>query len=201
MLRSYFIALCCFLFNTYCFSQYDWKLEKNKNGIKVYLSDVPGKNFKAAKVDCTLTGTYAKLVGILTNVPNFPDWIYHNKSSKLIRRNNPLDFIYHTETSMPWPMSNRDAIIHMQIKTDSLPRFLTITGTGEPGLLPKTSGKVRVSYFKANWKVTMPSAQTINIIYTIELDPGGSVPAWIANMFADKGPYESFSNLADLLKK
>jgi hypothetical protein len=47
----------------------------------------------------------------------------------------------------------------------------------------------------------MPSAQTINIIYTIELDPGGSVPAWIANMFADKGPYESFSNLADLLKK
>ena len=144
MLRSYFIALCCFLFNTYCFSQYDWKLEKNKNGIKVYLSDVPGKNFKAAKVDCTLTGTYAKLVG---------------------------------------------------------PRFLTITGTGEPGLLPKTSGKVRVSYFKANWKVTMPSAQTINIIYTIELDPGGSVPAWIANMFADKGPYESFSNLADLLKK
>ena len=71
MLRSYFIALCCFLFNTYCFSQYDWKLEKNKNGIKVYLSDVPGKNFKAAKVDCTLTGTYAKLVGILTNVPNF----------------------------------------------------------------------------------------------------------------------------------
>jgi hypothetical protein len=47
----------------------------------------------------------------------------------------------------------------------------------------------------------MPTAKTINIIYIFEAEPGGSLPAWLANMFADKGPYESFKNLSELLKK
>jgi hypothetical protein len=38
------------------------------------------------------------------------------------------------------------------------------------------------------------------IVYFLEMDPGGSVPAWITNMFVAKGPYETFSNLAEVLK-
>ena len=38
-------------------------------------------------------------------------------------------------------------------------------------------------------------------IYIFEIDPGGSVPAWFVNMFADKGPYETFKQLAETLKK
>lgn len=182
-------------------AQYNWKLEKDKNGIKVYLSGVKGSSFKAAKVECNITGTYNKLIALLTNVPHFTDWIYHNKLSRVLKRISPYDFIYYTETSMPWPMSNRDAVIHVQIRTDSLPRFMTITGTGEPRYIPEESGKVRVPYYKAVWKVTMPTAQTLAVTYIVELDPGGSIPAWIANMFAEKGPYESFSNLEEELNK
>ncbi|MBI5372077.1 MAG: START domain-containing protein [Sphingobacteriales bacterium] len=192
---------CSALFCHSVMAQYNWKLEKDKNGIKVYLSGVKGSSFKAAKVECNITGTYNKLIALLTNVPHFTDWIYHNKLSRVLKRISPYDFIYYTETSMPWPMSNRDAVIHVQIRTDSLPRFMTITGTGEPRYIPEESGKVRVPYYKAVWKVTMPTAQTLAVTYIVELDPGGSIPAWIANMFAEKGPYESFSNLEEELNK
>jgi START domain len=200
MVRLFLLALCS-LFVLSSSAQYKWKLEKDKDGIKVYLSDVAGSPFKAIKVECTLKGTYAKLISILTNVSNFEDWIYRNKTSKIIRQNSPLDFIYYSETSMPWPLSNRDAVIHMRIRNDSLPRVLTITGSAEPSLVPNIPSKVRVSHYKANWRVTMPTAQTVQITYLLELDPGGSIPAWIANSFADKGPYETFSNIADQLKK
>ena len=200
MLRLFLIAVCSLLMHP-CMGQYKWKLEKEKNGIKVYLSDVPSTDFKAIKVECTLTGTYAKLISILTNVSKFSTWIYNNKSSKLIKQTSALDFIYYAETSMPWPLSNRDEVIHIQIKRDSLPRFITITGTGEPNLYPKIPGKVRVMHYKASWKVTMPTSQTIQIIYLLELDPGGSIPAWMANSFASKGPYGTFVNLAEKLKK
>lgn len=200
MLRLFLLALYSLLMNP-CQGQYNWKLEKEKNGISVYLSDVAGSDFKAVKVECTLTGTYAKLFSILTNVSHFTDWIYNSKTSKLLRQNNPLDFIYYSETHMPWPLSNRDEVIHLRIKTDSLPRFLTISGTGEPKFFPTIPGKVRITHYKANWKVTMPTAKSIQIIYFLELDPGGSIPAWIANSFADEGPYGTFNNLAEQLKK
>jgi hypothetical protein len=200
MLRLFFILQFCLLLNP-CPAQYDWKLEKQEDGISIYLSDLPGKSFKAIKVECVLTGTYAKLVALLTNVSQFNKWIYNNKISSILKQINPLDFIYYSETHMPWPLSNRDAIIHMQIKTDSLPKFLAINGRDEPDFFPKIPGMVRVPDYKANWKVTMPTAKTIQIVYMLEIDPGGSIPAWLANSFADKGPFETFSNLAERLKQ
>lgn len=200
MSRLFHILLFCTLVNP-CLAQYNWELEKEKDGISVYLSDVPGSAYKAVKVECTLTGTYAKLVALLTNVSQFNKWIYNTKTSRILKENTPLDFIYYSETHMPWPLSNRDAIIHMRIKTDSLPRFLIINGTGEPDLFPEIFGMVRVTQYKASWKVTMPTPKTIQISYILELDPGGNIPAWIANSFADKGPLGTFSNLAEKLKK
>jgi len=200
MVRIYLIALGCLVINN-CIAQYTWKLEKEKNGISVYLSDVKGSGFKAVKVECTLAGTYSKLISVLTNIPQFGDWIYNNKSSMLLHQYTPYDFTYYSETHMPWPLSNRDVVIHVRIKTDSLPHFLSIAGTCEPTLIPDKSGKVRVTHYKASWKVKMPTAETIQISYQLEVDPGGSIPAWIANTFAEKGPYGTFSNLAALLKK
>ena len=183
------------------FGQYNWKQEKDKDGIKVYVSELKDSKFKAVKVECTLTGSYAKLVSTLINVSHNSDWVYNTKNSYLLRRNNPLDFIYYTETHLPWPLSNRDAVIHLRIKTDSLPKFLTISGICEPKFIPEKSGKVRVPHYAANWTVTMPGPQAIHINYVVEVDPGGSIPSWIANMFVDKGPYESFKKLAEQLGK
>lgn len=200
MLRLLFIVLSC-LFMNQALCQYNWKPEKDKNGIKVFLSDVAGSSFKAVKVECTLTGTYAKLIAILTNVSGLKSWIYHNKNSYLLKQNNPLDFVYYSETSMPWPLSNRDVILHLKINTDSLPGFLSIKGYNEPHFFPLIPGIVRVPHYKATWTVTMPTTHTIQISYILEIDPGGSIPGWLANSFADKGPYGTFSNLAELLKK
>ncbi len=200
MKRLFFLILIS-LQATVCFSQYNWKLKKEGNGIKVYASSVENSSFKAIKVECTLTGTYSKLISILTNVPQFSNWIYHSKKSELLKQNSPHDIIYHTETDMPWPLTNRDAVIHIRINTDSLPAVMTIAGSSESAMVPKSSGKVRVQKYKASWRVTMPTPQTISIHYELEVDPGGSIPGWIANMFVDKGPYETFSKLGKKLKE
>ncbi len=117
-----------------------------------------------------------------------------------MKQNSPLDFIYYTETQMPWPLSNRDVIINMKIQTDSLPKFLLIHGNALPDLIPVIPMRVGVQKFSSSWKITMPTTSSIHIDYIVELDPGGSIPGWAANMFADKGPFGSFSNLGEKLK-
>ena len=102
---------------------------------------------------------------------------------------------------MPWPLTNRDAVIHFKISTDSLPKYMIITGRSEPGLVPQTPGIVRVEHYVADWKVTQASNKTLHINYQVEVDPEGNIPGWIANMFVEKGPFETFSNLAKKLKE
>ena len=198
--RLFLLSSVMLLMAAVCAGQSNGELTKSKNGINVYTSEVANSSFKAVKVECTLSGTYTKLMALLQDVDGFENWIYNNKKSKILKKNSPNDFIYYSETSMPIPFSNRDVVIRMQIKTDSLPKFLTIQGGHQPDFLPEIPGRQRISHYKASWKVTMPTANTIHIVYFMEVDPGGSLPAWLANSFADKGPYHTFSNLADKLK-
>lgn len=200
-LVRFYILILSLLFPSILFAQYNWKLEKNKEGIKVYTSDIAHSSFKAVKVECTFSGTYSKLISILTNVNAFHEWIYNNKSVKLLKQNSPLDFIYYSETHMPFPLSNRDLVIHMKIRTDSLPKFLYITGNLVTDMVPEIPTRVRVPRYVANWRVTMPSAGTLQINYILEIDPGGSLPAWAANIFAEKGPFGTFLKLSERLRR
>ena len=190
-----------FTFASAATGQYNWKLNKNEDGIKVYQSEVKNSKFKSIKVECTLEGTYDKLMAILNDVPNQKNWVYNNKNSSILKRVSASEFYYYSEIHLPWPMTNRDAIVHMKMNKDSLNRFLMISEAGVPGYTPEKSGMVRVPRSDISWYVTMPSAKTISIVYIFDAEPGGSLPAWVVNMFTDKGPYESFKKLSELLKR
>lgn len=182
------------------FGQNKWRLSKEKDGIKVYLAENPKSKYKSIRVECTLSGTFDKLIAVLTDIEHLKDWVYNTKTSYLIKKISAYDLYYYTETSIPWPMSNRDVVVHLKIIKDSSQSFVKILSTNENRFVPEKDGKVRVIYYLTNWYVTMPTPKTISIIYTFEADPGGSLPAWLVNSFADKGPYESFKKLSDILK-
>ena len=204
MRRTIVKSACFVLCSAFAFAasgQYNWKLNKDKDGIRVYQSDVQNSKYKSIKVECTFEGNYDKLIAVLNNVSHQKDWVYHNKTSYIIKRISPYEFYYYIETFIPWPMSNRDAVVHLKMNKDSLNRFLKIVSVSVPGYIPEKSGKVRVPRSDISWYVTMPTTKTISIIYIFAAEPGGSLPAWLANMFADKGPYESFKKLSELLKK
>ena len=194
----YFITL---LIATAAFGQSSWKLTKNKDGIAVYQSSSANSSYKSIKVECTLEGDYDKLLAVITNISNYKNWVYNNKSASMVLKKSNSDFYYYTETTLPWPMSNRDAVMHTVITRDAQDQFLKISSVDHSGLVGEKSGKVRVQDSNINWYVTRPSSTTIRIVYTFEADPGGNIPAWLVNSFADKGPFESFKKLAALLKQ
>lgn len=195
----YCFVLCICI--SVAFGQSNWKLSKNKDGIQVYQKDSKNSDFKSIKVECTLEGNFDKLIAVINNVGNYKNWVYNNKEASMLKRISLYDFYYYTEAFLPWPLDNRDAVMHTKISKDSLNRFLKINSVAVPNYIPQKTGKVRISRSDINWYVTPVSSNAIHITYTFETDPGGNVPAWLANSFADKGPFESFKKLGELLKK
>lgn len=200
-MKIIFLLFLFISFTSAGFAQYNWKLSKDKGGIKVFESSTNNSNYKSIKVECTISGNYDKLIYVLADVAHHKDWIYNNKNAYLLKKLNLDEFYYYSETYLPWPMSNRDAVAHLRIVRDTLNRFLNVVEVGEPNYIPEKSGIVRVPRFSINWHVTMPEANKLNIVYILEVEPGGNIPVWMANMFVDKGPYESFKKLEEILQR
>lgn len=199
-MKMILLFLFC-VFISVAFSQKNWRLTRDESRIRVYQKDSKNSNFKSIRVECTLEGSFDKLISIINNISHYKDWVYNNKTTSLLRRISAYEFYYYTEAYLPWPLDNRDAVMHTKISRDSSERFLQINSVAVPNYIPSKSGKVRIQRSDINWYVTRPSSNSIHIVYTFEADPGGNVPAWLVNSFADKGPFESFKKLGELLKK
>jgi hypothetical protein len=198
---SILLLAISFLVAGTAFAQKDWSLVNNGSWIQVYKSDMSNSTYKRIKVECTIDGTIDKLVQVLNDVNNHKNWIYNTKNAYIIKRVSSSEYYYYTETSLPWPMQNRDAVVHIKFQKDNANHSLNIIAVGEPGYLSSVSGKVRVPRSANTWEVTVPEANKLHIIYIFEADPGGSLPSWLVNSFVNKGPYESFKKLAEILKK
>jgi START domain len=196
-----FLLAVCFLLGGTVFGQKDWSLVNNGSWIQVYKSDMSNSGYKRIKVECTVDGTIDRLVEILNDVNNHKTWIYNTKNAHIIKKVNTSEYYYYTETSLPWPMQNRDAVVHIRFQKDNASRSLNIVAVGEPNYLSAVSGKVRVPRSSNTWQVTVPAPNKLHIVYIFEADPGGNLPSWLVNAFVNKGPYESFKKLSELLKK
>jgi hypothetical protein len=173
----------------------DWTLRREQDGINIYSRPSAFSKFNDTRVDLDLPGTIRQLAGILRDVNNFPDWVYSARSSRMIKKINDNEVIYYSEIDMPWPASNRDYYADQKISFDETHRSMNVLSVGMKDYQPEKKDLVRVERSRGCWSVTTKSGNTIHLQYVLEIDPGGGVPAWIANNFADKAPLETFTNL------
>jgi hypothetical protein len=182
-------------------AQYNWLLKNNKDGIKVYTSAIPNSKFKAIKVDADLKATPSQLVKVLLDVKACTEWVYHTKLCVLVKQVSPAELYYYSEVSIPWPVTNRDFVAHLTAKQDAETGVVTVDGPVVSGMVPEKDGIVRVTTSKGLWLITPKGKGEINVVYTLQLDPGGNIPAWLINLFATEGPTNSFNALKEQIKK
>ncbi len=177
-------------------AQPNWSLKKDEDGIKVFTSTTDNSSIKAIKVECTMAATPSQLVAYLLDIDKQPEWVYNTKSSTLLTKVKDNELIFYSVTEVPWPCTNRDYIAHFTINQVA-PDHIVIDSKAEPDRLPRKDGIVRVKSSIAHWDITTTGPNTLNIVYTVQFDPGGAIPAWLINLFLTKGPYHTFEKLRE----
>jgi hypothetical protein len=177
-----------------------WTLKKDKDGIKVYSRNNTRSKFNELKVETDLSCRLSDLAAVILDIPDYPQWSFNVKSSKLLKQVSPAELYIYTEINSPWPADNRDLPIHLKITQDPTNKKMTIAVECIPDLVPRQKNIVRVPLSKETWVVTPVDASTIHIEYQLEVDPGADPPGWLINMFSVKGPFETFSKLKNQIK-
>lgn len=193
-----FILLCAAV-PVYAEAQVAWVLKKDKDAIRIYTRDTENSSFKSVKVTCTIPGTLSQLTALLLDVSAHERWVYNTKTSYLVKQINENQQIYYSEIDLPWPLANREVVVFMNIAQDPVSKVLQVNIDNAENQIPVKSGTVRVPASSVTWKVTPLEGNLLSIEYFGQVDPGGSVPGWVANPFTTKGPFETFKRLRQLI--
>ncbi|MEP7279037.1 MAG: START domain-containing protein, partial [Bacteroidota bacterium] len=181
--------------------QSDWTLKQDKEGIKIYTKNMDASPLKAVKTVCTINASLASLTAVLIDIKGGIDWVYSTKKIVLLKQLSPMELLYYSEIEVPWPVSNRDFIVLLQVSQDQKTRVVTVGGLNKAGFLPEYKNIVRIQHSYSKWLITPLQNGQLKIEYVLEVDPGGNVPAWLINLFATKGPFETFKKLREQVKK
>lgn len=179
----------------------NWVLKDNSDGISIYTRDVENSKIKAIRVECQLDATLSQLVAVIMDVKSSEQWLYHTASNYVIKQVSPSELYYYSLVEMPWPVTDRDFIAHLKVSQDAVTKVVTIDGPCVADMVPLKPNTVRITNSRGRWILTPLSKDQVKVVYTLHADPGGSIPAWLTNMFAAQGPSQSFKKLKLQLQK
>lgn len=176
-----------------------WKLEKDKDGIKVYTRHVEGYQIKEFKAVSIIEAKMEDILTLVLDAEHYAEWMSNTTSAKTIKTEENGDFLVYYQLSLPWPMQDRDAISQNQIisGTDST----VIRTVLLPDYLPADSKLVRMKVANGGWVFKPLADNRCHLTYQFVADPSTKVPGWIANLFVVESPYKTIFNLKERLEK
>lgn len=180
-------------------AQENWKLVKEQDGIKVYTKFESGSEYKAFKSEMQVNCRIEDIIKVLKNSESINNWIVNCKGIKLLKTEDN-DQYYYIETSLPFPFKNRDMVYHFQYPgIDG--GHVKVNVTGIPDFIPPTEGIVRMAKTNGFWLLTSVDKNNTAVTYQMHVEPGGLIPAWLANPFIVNVPFSTFKELRKIIQK
>jgi START domain len=199
MLKNIFVFLGCCLTLLSSGQQSDCDLKRDTDGIKVYTCETQNEKFRALRAEFVIDNTSVqKLKDFLWDVSNYITWQYNMIEAERVSSSGNEEMIYRSEIDAPWPVDNRELFVQVKMKQEGATTQVFIHSI--PTNRPTKDGVVRVPFFDASWKI-IPDGNSLKVTYSLRIDPGGSVPAWLANIAMAEGPYISFKKLKEQFAK
>ena len=172
-----------------------WDLVKDKNGVRIYVRPTEGSSYKTYKGEATLAMTMEELYRVLIDVENYDKWVYECADSRLQSKVDNSEYTYYSIMHLPFPFDNRDmtTTIHISFGNDTI---ILATKLKKPDQ-PQPKGLVAVTAYDEVTTLVKVDDHHVKMIMEGYFEPGGSLPAWLMNMFLSEGPHESIMNIKE----
>ncbi len=183
---------------------HDWKLVSERNGIQVYMKHRDESRLKTFRgtTRFTLKDEYA-LVALMNDYAAYPKWLHFIDSAEEFDRQGPLDRSLRFTTQLPWPLADREAVLRAKVHQtlNDKEESVMIELINRPDALPPNNDYIRFPEMWGKLGFTRIGNDEVEMVYEIILDPGGYIPAWIANILLRDAPYFTLERLRRIVMK
>lgn len=202
MIRNRIILGLIILSNFIYTQDKEWVLLSNRDGIDTYRAVVEKPNIDEFRAITTLNCRLDIIAVVLKDFPRYPDWMPNCIEARQVETidDNNLRLYYQHHT--PWPVRNRDAVLHVASRLDTIAKALYISSIAvNDSCFPPSNNPVRMLKMEAYWKIQFIDENHTYISYRLLSDPGGYIPANQANRFTENLPYQTLLGLKQMISK
>jgi hypothetical protein len=178
----------------------NWKLTKKEPGLEIYTSESAESNFKMVRAMVELEASPAQVAAVILDVADYTSWGYQCIDSRLLLKPRPNELVYYYVSNAPWPVTNRDLVAQMKATKLSEDEIL-IESHNINKIIPEKKEFVRVVQSNATWRIKKKSQTISTAEFQVKLNPGGTIPSWIVNLFLTDGPYNTLKSMRLQVKK
>lgn len=192
-MKSRIVSLFAMLLSLNVNSQeIQWKLKNEDNGVVVYTGKIPGFKYKTVKTETSVSATIPEIIEFLKDVKHYPVWISNCHSAEIIGQLDSSNF-YVYQVNKVSPGNDRDMVVHISF-IDQTDTSVTIQQNSIDTIIPEKPDVIRIARFNAKLSVIRVGNMT-HLVYTIILDPGGDMSAFLVNKGIPKMFLETTLNL------
>lgn len=177
----------------------EWKEANAGDGIVVSTRSVPGWGMKEFRAVMRVQGSLGSIVALMEDVGTYTQWFADCKEARILSSQGPKDRHVCFVNWTPFPVWDREIVSHDTFEQDPATGVVTVRLRGEPDLIPRTPGRVRVPKFEGTWTFTPLAGGTVEVVYQVRSDAGGSLPSWFANATVSKTPRKTLDAMRRMI--
>lgn len=198
-----------------------WKLEMEKNGVKIYSLKPPGTSKKQFRSNMRMN--YHSLSQLVAgqienaNLETCKELVLGCMDLQVIHPFDPKEMsdTMLWKIKLPGPFLPRENLIKSQIYQDKNTKTVTIEIMAAPNEIPRNPGTIRTTNIHNIWKFTPLETGQVEIDYFLDMSLGGMFPdllmnfgavdtmyKWIHDLFPQLVSRESFKTISyDLIEE
>ena len=182
-------------------TKHKWTIVKEVDDIKIYEATVKGADVVAFRGETTLNFPIERIVSSLADMKRKTEWMHDLKEVKTLEIISPHVRIEYYHSGTPWPLDDRDFIYRAEFKYfPSKKTFVLNLVNAIHKTMPEKKGVIRGVLYESNYFITKTKNPNVTkIAVEILVDPMGSIPKWIVNLFQKDWPHNTLTGLKKLM--
>jgi hypothetical protein len=173
-----------------------WEKIRDKDGITVYRSEVPGTAVVAFKGSGRVEAPLLKVAHVIIDPSRGTEWVDSLAESRVLRSVSSLEFLEYDRFAMPLFIKDRDFVSRVTVEPDAARRRVVVryVSVDDPAF-PPTPRCVRGELVRSAFSLQEDGPGATRVDAEILCDPRGALPKWLVNFFQKSWPVSTLQGL------
>ena len=176
-----------------------WTMEQDEGSIQIYTRDVTDSPFLEVKATALINAPIARVAAVMGDGEGCSEWRSMCKSSELLGSASDTERTVYMVLDLPWPISDRDMVIHSIIDIDIAAETVTVQLQSAS---EQHQGKDYVrAITNGQYQIKALGEDKVELTYIMHTDLGGDLSADLINPRVTASTYEDIKLLQTIAEK
>ncbi len=172
----------------------DWHVVLEEDGIQVAQQAVPGRSLPVFRAQGEFAAPLEDVLAVLFDIESQPSWLARCEETRVLETSSPGSAVFYLRLGMPWPVSDRDAVLTSETQRSPGRATIRFRGAGDARVAP-VPGVVRMPRLQGHYALEAVDAGRTRVEYQVDVDPGGNLPDWLKVRAGRDAPWHTLNLL------